>query len=250
MAVNKGILTVEPFSVAVNKGELNFACGADFQKTPVLLQTPEPMPIIDKVQVTDNMSNELLMYLNPLFAKQVGVNGVSSFNCEKFALPISKGNRKDIEIAGTIWIDELRLKPLGVPSAILSNQGEFTLEKTDFVLKNGILKYDDMQLNVGDNPVNFRGTVDIIKEFYELEVTLPYTDDFETVHVGQEVDNRLSKKIEGRLEDGLNWMELLGGYLEQLPKATIKKVIKEKLGDYVDEDTQKIIEEGLENLFK
>jgi hypothetical protein len=250
IAVNKGVLKVEPFSVAVNEGEVNFACGADYHNEPVLLKTPKQMTIIDKVRVTDDMSNELLAYINPLFANQVGVNGISNFDCDKFVWPISKGTRSDIEIAGTIWIDDLRLKPLGVPSAILSNQGEFTLEKTYFELKDGLLKYDNMQLNVGDNPVNFSGRVDIVKETYVMQTTLPYTADGKTVHVGQEANNRLSTTIEGSIKDGLDWgkvFEEIGG---ELLKGQLNKAIKDKLGDYVDEDTKKIILEQLENLFK
>jgi len=180
----------------------------------------------------------------------VGANGISNFDCQKFVLPISKGTRSDIEIAGTIWIDELRLKPLGIPEAILSNQGEFTLEKTYFELQDGLLKYDDMQLNVGDNPVNFRGTVDIVKETYAMQATLPYTADGKTVHVGEEANNRLSTKIEGSIKDGLDWGKVFEGIGAEFLKGQLNKALKDKLGDYVDEDVKKIIEEQLEILFK
>ncbi len=230
LTVKNGFLEISPFQTTVNNGELNFSGSSDLTKEPSLFNTPAAMRIIDKVMVTDKMSNELLAYVNPLFANQVGVSGTGNFYCDKFVVPIRKGGINDIEIAGTIWIDDLKLKPLGLPGQVLSNQGEFKLEKTFFTMDDGTLTYDDMQLNIGDNPVNFQGKIEISNDYYKMTVKLPYTKSGKSVHVGETPPDRISKTIEGKLKDGLDWGELFGGLIEGVIEGQLDKIIEEKIG--------------------
>jgi len=241
--VKGGLLTIEPFTAPVNNGKMNFATNFDLSKTPAILQVPTPIKMIDKVEVTDEMSNRMLMYLNPTFANQVGVSGVGNLKCDKFLFPIGEGTKKDIEIKATVWIDDLRLKPMGLPGAIFTNQGEFKLEKTDFVLQKGLLSYDNMQLNIGDNPVNFSGNIDIEKETYTLKIILPYTLDRKTVHVGDKVGNRIETQHSGNIRDGLDWKKIVAAAMKQVGEH----YLKEKAREYLDDET---IKQGLELLEK
>jgi len=241
--VTEGLLTIEPFTAPVNNGKMNFATNFDLSKTPAILQVPTPIKMIDKVEVTDEMSNRMLMYLNPTFANQVGVSGVGNLKCDKFLFPIGEGTKKDIEIKATVWIDDLRLKPMGLPGAIFTNQGEFKLEKTDFVLQKGLLSYDNMQLNIGDNPVNFSGNIDIEKETYTLKIILPYTLDRKTVHVGDKVGNRIETQHSGNIRDGLDWKKIVADAMKQVGEH----YLKEKAREYIDDET---IKQGLELLEK
>jgi len=244
--VTEGLLTIEPFSAPVNNGKLNFATIVDLRESPTRLKVPTPIQMVDKVRITDEMTNKLLIYLNPLFANQVGISGVGDFHCEKFVYPIGKGVNKDIEIAGTVWIDDLRLKPLGLPGQIFTNQGEFEIEKTYFTLQNGILKYDDMQLNVGDNPVNFSSVIDVEKETYILKAQLPYTWEGKTVRVGQKVTDRITTpQIRGNLRDGLDWDKLVADVVEQILKRKAQELIKEKVGEFLGDEGTQLLEQLL-----
>ena len=243
LEVKDGLLKISPFSAKVNNGTLNFGGSADLNKDPKLFRTPGPIQVIDRVGITDKMTNNLLIYLNPIFANQVGISGVGNFHCEKFAVPLGKASPKDIAISGTVWIDDLKLRPIGLPEAIFNNQGQFTLEKTYFVLKDGVLTYDDMQLNVGDNPLNFAGNIDIANESYSLKVTLPYTRDRRTVHVGEKVDNRITYSTTGSLKNGLRFDNLMGAIAEQLLEGEVQKQIEEKVEEYLGEEGKRLLRE-------
>ena len=83
--VEKGLLTIASFSSKVNNGQLNFAGQADLKDKPALLKTPGPMQIAKDIQITNEMTSRLLMYLNPVFAGAVSVGGVVDLNCERLA---------------------------------------------------------------------------------------------------------------------------------------------------------------------
>ena len=50
-----------------------------------------------------------------------------------------------------------------------------TLHPTRFVLQNGFLRYDDMQIDVDDKPINFRGVIGVEDRSLDMTVTLPYS---------------------------------------------------------------------------
>lgn len=243
LKVNKGLLSIAPFSTTVNSGKLNFAADADFNKKPSLLATPKPMQILDKVRITEEMGRKLLLYLNPMFANQASLSGVSNFHCEKMLIPLAGGTKKDIEVVGTVWIDDLRLQTMGLPDMIFSNQGDFKLEKSSFVLRDGLLRYDDMQFNVGDNPVNFSGSVDIEKENYDLSIMLPYTSDGRTVHVGDQSDRRLTVRIRGNLRNGINWDKVFEGIIGKVIQGQAEKILQDKLGDVLGEEGMRLLKD-------
>lgn len=243
LEVKDGLLKISPFSTNVNNGTLNFGGSADLNETLKLFRTPGPIQVIDRVGITDKMTNNLLIYLNPIFADQVGISGVGNFYCDEFAVPIGKASPKDIAISGDVWIDDLKLKPMGLPEAIFSNQGEFTLEKTHFDLKDGLLTYDDMQLNVGDNPLNFAGKINIENKTYDLNVKLPYTRDRRTVHVGEKVDNRITYSTKGNLKNGLRFDNLMEAIAEQLLKGEVQKQLEEKAEEYLGEEGKRLLRE-------
>ena len=243
MKVDKGLLAIAPFSTTVNSGKLNYAADANFNKKPSLLAMPEPMQVLDKVRITEEMGQRLLVYLNPIFADQASLSGVSNFHCEKMLIPLAGGTKKDIEVVGTVWIDELRLSPMGLPDMIFSNQGDFRLERSSFVLRDGLLTYDNMQLDVGDNPVNFSGSVDIEKEFYDLNIMLPYTSDGRTVHLGEEPSRRLTVRSKGNLRSGIDWDKVFEGVLGEVLQGQAEKILQDKLGDAIGEEGMRILED-------
>jgi hypothetical protein len=104
-----------------------------------------------------------------------------------------------------------------------------TISPAKFVLRDGFLRYDDMEMIVGDNPVNFGGVIGLDRSL-NMRVTLPYTTRGETVRVGKEVKGErillplrgnlnkpeldLSRLLEEQLIPQLN--ELLEGELDDL----------------------------------
>lgn len=204
--VENGLLKIAPFSTAVNNGQLNFAGEANFKQKPTLLKTPGPMQIVKDVQINDEVARVLLPYLNPVFANAVEVNGVANFDCEELAIPLAGGTKNDIDIAGTISMKGLRLETSDLLGQILSvgdlsGRGvDITIHPTRFVLQNGYLRYDDMQMDVGDRPVNFKGVIGLDKSL-NMSVTLPYTWEGRTVRIGKEAQgDRISLPLGGTID--------------------------------------------------
>ncbi len=235
--IQSGLLTITPFSTTVNKGQLQFAAGADFNRKPTLLTIPQPIQIIKDIQITDKMTKKLLMYVNPVFANTFNASGVANFHCERLAIPLASATENDLEVVGTVSIDQLRLQGSGLLSQILSVAGtsaqgqNITIHPTKFVLRDGFLRYDDMQMDVGRNPINFQGVIGLDKSL-NMRVILPYTSSGRTVRVGQETsEQRVSLSLKGTVDH---------------PELDVGKLLEEQIKDQLEEK----LREGLEGLFK
>lgn len=232
--IQKGILEVAPFTTTVNKGTLSFAGKADFNKTPTLFEIPEPIEIANDVQINDETTRKLLMYVNPVFANAVNVSGVASFNCEKLAIPLRKATEKDLTVIGTIAIDDIQLQSSDLLGQILAASGSgkssrgITMHPTRFVLENGYLRYDNMQMDVDRKPINFKGVIGLDKSL-NMTVVLPYTSRGKTITVDDEYSGqRLAISLRGTLDKP----ELdVGKLLEDQLRQQIEEKLREKLGE-------------------
>jgi hypothetical protein len=178
IVVENGVLKVEPFTTSVNNGLVNLSANADFRKTPGLLTTTQPITI-KGVQINDTVSRELLAYINPIFADAANVTGVAGFTAERLSVPLGGKIKNDITIGGTIAIDQLRLRPGGLLGELISLAGEdptasFRINPTGFVVENGFVTYDNMQLDIGSTPVIFKGAIPLDKNGnMSMTVTIP-----------------------------------------------------------------------------
>ncbi|GAH53374.1 unnamed protein product, partial [marine sediment metagenome] len=108
---------------------------------------------------------------------------------------------------------------------------DITIHPTRFVLQNGFLRYEDMQMDVGDNPINFRGVIGLDKSL-NMTVTLPYTLDGTTARVGKKTrGTRISLPLTGTLDK---------------PRLDVGKFLEQQLKQQLEQK----LREGLEELFK
>jgi len=228
--VKEGLLTIEPFSAPVNNGKLNLAAKVNFKEKPMLLETSGPMRIIEKVNINDETSRQMLMYLNPIFADAVNVRGVADFHCEKLSIPLAVATRDDLVVIGTVGIDRMRLEASDLLGQIVSVTGgrgvDMTMLPTRFVLQKGFLRYDDMQINVGDNPINFAGVIGLDKRL-DMNVTLPYRLGGQTVRTGESAADRITLPIEGTVDKPkINIQKLLETEAIKQGLKLLEKVLK------------------------
>ncbi|MHC4423179.1 MAG: hypothetical protein ACYS0C_05560 [Planctomycetota bacterium] len=234
--IHKGLMRIAPFSTTVNNGQLNFAGEADFKEEPTLLKTPRDIEIMKDIQINEVTTDKLLMYVNPVFANAVNVSGVANFNCEQLAIPLAEATKNDLEVIGTISINRLRLEASDLLGQILSVAGasargqDITINPTRFVLQDGFLRYDDMEMVVGDKPVNFGGVIGLDKTL-NMTVTLPYTTRGRTVKVGEiEAGERISLPLRGTIDK---------------PELDLGKLFEEQLKQQLEERLQEALEELL-----
>ena len=235
--IDSGLLKIAPFQTIVNEGQFNFAAQGDFKQKPALFTTGKPMQLVKDIKINDQTCKQLLRYVSPIFANAVNVSGIANFSCEQLAIPISAQAKKDAVVIGTISISQLRLQSSDLLGQILTVAGAgatgtvLTLHPTRFVLKDGFLRYDDMQIDVGDNPINFKGVIGLDKSL-DMTVTLPYTSEGRTVRVGgQTAGRRITLPLKGTVD---------------APKLDTGKLIEEQLKGQIEDQLQK----GLEKIFK
>lgn len=174
--IEKGKLAIPPFTTTVNNGTLNFAANADFTKKPTMLTIPQPMNIIKDVQINDRVAAALLKNVNPLFASAKNTQGAASLDCNELAIPLSGGTDKDTKIDATVSVMNLRLNSpvLEVLAMLLQKNSNttMTLHPSQFVMRQGILTYDNMQLDLGDSTLLFAGQMGP-EDKLKMTVTIP-----------------------------------------------------------------------------
>jgi hypothetical protein len=189
--IDDGLMTIEPFTTTVNNGQLSFAAQANLKEKSRLLRTPEPMMLAQGIQLNRGMTEQMLRHVNPIFANVTGISGVASFQCEKLAIPLAAGQGKKAEVVGTFSADNVLLEASGLLDKILSTSGKslrgqrLTIRPTRIALENGVVQYDNMQIDVGDNPINFGGAIGP-NERLNMTVTLPWTLRGRTARVDRE----------------------------------------------------------------
>jgi hypothetical protein len=203
--VENGLMTIGPLSTTVNNGKLNFAGRANLGRTPALLGVPEALSLLQGVEINAQTSEKLLKYVNPIFANAVSVTGIANFDLQELAIPLAGGAKERPQLVGTLSIDKLTLGASNVLNQILSVIGEsvrdqvLTVHPTKITLQNGVVRYDDMQIDVGDNPVNFGGAIGL-DGVLNMTVVLPYTYEGRTAHVGDKTARRISLPLTGTID--------------------------------------------------
>jgi len=234
IVVQNGLLKIIPFSTIVNEGLFNFAAQADFKQQPALFTTDQPMQIIKDIKINDQTTGKLLKYLNPIFANSANVSGIANLNCEKLSIPLSEAAKNKAEIVGTVSISRLNLQTSDFLGQILSIVGGgvrgtiITIHPTRFVLRDGYLRYDNMQMDVGDNPVNFEGVIGLDKSL-DMKVTLPYTTEGRTIRIGSTSARRVTLPITGTVDN---------------PKLDVGKLLENQLKQELEEQLRR----GIENI--
>ncbi|MBA7629649.1 hypothetical protein ES703_37149 [subsurface metagenome] len=245
--IEKGLLKIEPITTIANNGKLNFAGQADTKTRPVLLTLTKPMKIIENVEINEEIAKKYLLFFNPIFADSFNVTGKTNLHCETLIVPVYAGKDKDIDtadidIAGTFSVEQLRLQTtqtglLGQLYSLLGKQSPgqtITVRPTKFTIKNGFVHYDDMQVDIGDNPVNFRGTIGLDRTL-DMQVTLPYTLEGTTVRIGEQTGaKRITLPIKGTIDrpelDVEKFLEIqLRDTIEDIIKDQLEKLLERKL---------------------
>jgi hypothetical protein len=233
--VKSGQATIEPFSTTVNDGQLSFAAELDLRQKPYVLKTPEPIQIAKDIHINDQMGRQLLVYLNPIFKDQANVQGIANLRCKKLVLPLGKDPLLKPDIAGTVSIDKMRLQTTGLLGLIMAEAGtgpdvQAELKPTDFIVQNGIVSYDNMQLVLGQYPIDFAGIIGPQRKL-NMTVTTPYimTADFKLrpVRSGEaRPDQRLDLPLTGTIDrPEFN----LAKFVEKLLQQQLQQQLGEKL---------------------
>ena len=219
--VEKGLMKIEPFSTTANNGQLSFAGQADFKERNPLLRTAAPLVLAKGIELNKEMTGTLLQYVNPLFANVTGLSGIANFECQTLVIPLAAGLERKAEVTGTISADNVLVEASGLLDEILKATGQslrgqrLTIRPTNLSLQNGIVRYDNMQIDVGDNPISFGGAIGL-DQTLDMTVTLPWTFKGRTARVDKQgqAGQRIGVPLTGTISS---------------PKLDLKKFLQEEL---------------------
>jgi hypothetical protein len=204
--IANGLLTIAPIHTTANKGQLNFMGQTNLAENPRFLRIDQPLTLAKGVQINTEMTEKMLKNVNPIFADVGAVSGAANFDCRKLAIPLASGMGDRAEVIGVFSADDVMLESSGLLNQILtalqqSRGQELTIHPTNITMKDGVVRYDNMQVDVGDNPVNFGGAIGP-KGKLDMTVTLPWTLRGRTERVGREGQGgpRISVPLTGTVD--------------------------------------------------
>jgi hypothetical protein len=190
IGIQKGLLNIAAINTTLNKGQFDFAAAqANLRERPRLLRIPKV--VAKGVQVDPIVAQTLLKNLNPLFANATAVQGTANLDCQQLVIPLEGGMGDKAALNGTFSSDSMTLEAAGLLTQILnalqqSARGQkLVIKPTNIVLKDGVVRYDNMEVDVGNNPINFGGAIGP-KGKLNMTVTLPWTFQGRTERVGKE----------------------------------------------------------------
>lgn len=233
--VQNGLMRIGPVSTTVNNGKLNFVGQANLRQRPIILTIPVPTHLVQAIEINQQTSERLLKYVNPIFADAVSVTGLANFDLAQLSVPLTSDAKNAAELTGTLSIDQMQLGASNILNQILSIgrqsvRGQMmTVHPTKLVLQKGVVRYDDMQIDIGDNPVNFRGSVGL-NEALNMTIVLPYTLEGRTVRVGQEQGvSRITVPLTGTIsKPQLNLQNLIQSQLQEQVLKGLEGLLKKR----------------------
>lgn len=235
--VQQGRLVLAPFVSTVNEGELRFGCWTDLTKQPRTLTLSEPMPIMQGIHITGPLAANLLKYVNPIFADLTDISGRLDFESQELVWPVAAGAGEQLTVIGTIAMRDVRLEGSALLSQILAlfdlkpARGQrLAIRPTAFTVRNGVVRYENMQVDIGDNPLNFSGVIGL-DDSLDMTITLPYTWSGRTARVDRPSGDRIQLPLTGSLSE---------------PRLDTERFLKDQLRQQIE----KQIHRGLEELFE
>lgn len=240
---DKGLMQIPNFSATVNEGTFRFGGNANFNNDKVLLTLSEPMQILKDVKVDKEITLKLLQYIFPILSDTQKISGLASFDCRTMEIPVRNADKKDLTVDGTFAVKDMTLQS-SIFDAIqkyFGKQGQYDkmeILPTIITAKDGMVRYDNMQLNAGNTPFNSVGRINLMnKSIKGSLIVTPYTTG-KTITVGQE-------DTPGRIK-----VPFKGSY--DSPELDFSGLIQQNIGNILEGAVKdgKIDMQKIEDIFK
>jgi hypothetical protein len=228
LKTQQGLLAIDLADTPLNEGTLRLAGDIDLKSQPMVFRLRKPMAVIEKVRINDELSRNLLEYVNPVFAGASQVSGSADFSCEELVVPLAAERKDLLKMKAVLSITQLTMRSEGFLKELLNAIGSdpsavLTLQPTPVVLENEVLSYENMQLDVGKKPIVFSGRIGLDRRL-QLEMQLPWTLSGQTIRTGEEAVDRIVLAVGGTIQKPqVDWGKMLKA---NLGRALLKELIK------------------------
>jgi hypothetical protein len=238
-----GVLSIEPMQVAVSQGKMFLAPKVRLAPEPMELTMPAGV-LAQQVQITPDMCDMFLKYIEPVVAGVTEARGSFSIELVKCRLPLS--NPKMGELAGKFIVHDVEIGPgpLIKELAILMEREKPAQLRKESVVKfemyQGRIYHDNMELVFPDFSIHTKGSVGIDDQTLSVLAEMPIPPKWL-------VNNPLASSLKNQtlaipLGGTLSNPQLDKNKLEEYTRQFMKKAIIGGLEDNLNR--------GLEQLFR
>jgi len=228
LKADKGIAAVDLSDTPVNNGILRLAGDIDFKSTPPVFRLRKPMTVLEKVQINDALTRNLLEYVNPLFAGASRVSGIADFSCEELVLPLGAGRKDLLKMKSVLALSQMTMRSDRFLKELLNVLGSdpsvvLTLHPTALSMEKEVISYQNMQVDVGKNPVIFSGQIGFDRRL-RMEMKMPWTLAGQSVRSGEDPADRIVLSVGGTIDKPqVDWGKVLQ---LNLGRIFLKEILK------------------------
>lgn len=150
---------------SANQGALLLQPELDLTSNPPLLSIPDNSLVLDKMQITPEMANQLLARIHPLFKGASQMSGVFDLNLEYFSWPLGKENLNDLKFAGTMDFEDMRIKSSALIGSLLQVMRveetglDLSGQQIQFACQDGRVVTNPLRTNLGDSELIIGGSL-------------------------------------------------------------------------------------------
>lgn len=225
---------------SVNQGTLLLQPHLDLVSYPPVLTIPDDSLVLDRMQITQEMANQLLARIHPLFMGAGQLSGFVDLTLDRFRWPLGKENLNDLQFSGKMDFEDVRLDSSALLGSLLSalrvqDRGlDLSGRQIQFVCKDGRIETNPLRTNLGDSELVISGSLG-------LDTTIDYLAQVEVTR--QLVGGDLYKYLEGTVIH-----VPVGGTLEKpdISANTVQRAVT----DLINQAGQKKLQEAAGNLLK
>lgn len=237
--LDDGQLTVPPSTLSAVQGKVTLGSEIDFRPEDMTLRIPGTTKILDGVQVTTELTEELLSRINPVFYQFVDATGQINLTTQDLVFPFGDSLKDKGAGSGKLELVEMQVKPGGFVRSLVEFAGlgdadellAVGLRGGEFEIVDGRIAYDDFTLIFPTEfDVKFYGSV-AFDDSLDLVVSIPVRAD-------------LLAKL-GVSGDVQKYAEMLAGSRVDVPLSGTRQQPQLDLSKV---DTQKLMEGVMQNV--
>ena len=239
VTVKNGLARAE-LQGSVNQGGLMLKPQLDMRSEPPVLTIPDNSLVLDQMQITRDMANQLLARIHPLFMGASQMSGTVDLNLERFYWPLGTDSLNDLQFAGFMDFNEVRLESSALIGSLLQ---VLRVDESGIDLSGRQIRFEGKDGRITTNPLrtNLSDTELIISGSLGLDTTIDYLAQVEVTErlVGGDLYNYL---------EGTTINVPIGGTLSSpnISAQTVQRAVT----DLVNQAGQRKLQEAAGDLLK
>ncbi|MHC5110760.1 MAG: hypothetical protein ACYTHJ_12890 [Planctomycetota bacterium] len=172
-----GRLNVKSNAIAASQGKVRLGAIVDFTAPAATLRMPGKNKVLEGVEVTPELTRELLSHINPIFYFMASAEGTIDLHVNELVFPFDPAEQDSATGNGKLQLTDMLVEPSGflknlVAMGLGAQSGDMiamTVRGAEFIIENGRINYDKFALVfpeefdlVFSGSVGFDDTLDLI----------------------------------------------------------------------------------------